>query len=117
MAKSGAGELAKANRRPNKKRQEMPLRKRPKSVKIFFMLKIRLARTGKKHHPSYRFVVIDSRKKRDGRYLEKLGSYNASVEPPSVKIDQKRLAFWQSQGARVTAPVRKILEKTSWKNS
>ncbi len=74
------------------------------------MVKIRLAHTGKKHRLSYRFVVIDSRKKRDGQYIEKLGSYNPHTQPPTIKINKKRLKFWQSVGAQPTQRVRSLLK-------
>jgi len=74
------------------------------------MVKIRLSRTGKRNAPSYRIVVADSRAKRDGRVIEKLGFYDPKTKPATVKFDQKRLDFWLSQGAQLTEGVKKIIK-------
>lgn len=76
------------------------------------MVKIRLSRTGKRNAPSYRIVVADSRAKRDGRVIEKLGFYNPKTKPVTVKLNQKRLDYWLSQGAQLTEGVKKIIKKT-----
>jgi small subunit ribosomal protein S16 len=75
------------------------------------MVKIRLTKTGKKHHLSYRIVVVDSRKKRDGHYVEMLGFYNPTVNPPIIKINQERLKFWQSVGAQINPAVAKLISR------
>lgn len=70
-------------------------------------VKIRFTRVGKKHAPVYRIVAIDSRKKRDGEYLENLGTYN----PLSKEIIQwhaDRIAHWVSKGAIVTDAVKRL---------
>jgi len=70
-------------------------------------VKIRFTRIGKKHAPVYRIVAIDSRKKRDGEYLENLGTYN----PLSKEIIQwhaDRIAHWISKGAIVTDAVKRL---------
>lgn len=70
-------------------------------------VKIRLARFGKKHAPVYRIVAVDSRKKRDGEYIENLGTF----EPLSGKIVQfhtERVHHWLSQGAIMTDAVKKL---------
>ena len=70
-------------------------------------VKIRFTRVGKKHAPVYRIVAIDSRKKRDGEYLENLGTYN----PMSKEIVQwhaDRIAYWESKGAIVTDAVKRL---------
>ncbi|MBU0619072.1 30S ribosomal protein S16 [Patescibacteria group bacterium] len=75
------------------------------------MLKIKLTRTGKRNQPSYRFVVVEARSKRDGKYLESLGFYNPLTEPATIKINQKRLKHWLSCGAQPTETVRKLILK------
>ncbi|MFW6143593.1 MAG: 30S ribosomal protein S16, partial [Patescibacteria group bacterium] len=55
------------------------------------MLKIRLKRTGKRNAPSYRIVVMDSKKPRDGKAIEELGYYNPAKDPDRVEIDEERL--------------------------
>jgi len=74
------------------------------------MVKIRLSRTGKRNAPSYRIVVADSRAKRDGRVIEKLGFYDPKTKPVTVKLNQKRLDYWLSQGAQLTEGVKKIIK-------
>lgn len=75
------------------------------------MVKIRLSRTGKRNAPSYRIVVMDSRAKRDGRVIEKLGFYDPKTKPTTVKLDRKRLDYWLSQGAQMTEAVKKLVKK------
>ena len=54
------------------------------------MLRIRLRRTGSKNQPSYRIVVADSRKPRDGRFVEYLGHYNPRFDPPEMVMDTEK---------------------------
>ncbi|MBU3957068.1 30S ribosomal protein S16 [Patescibacteria group bacterium] len=75
------------------------------------MVKIRLSRTGKRNAPSYRIVVADSRAKRNGKIIEKLGFYDPKTKPITVKFDRKRLDYWLSQGAQLTEGVKKIIKK------
>lgn len=75
------------------------------------MVKIRLSRTGKRNAPSYRIVVMDSRRKRDGRVIETLGFYDPKTKPKTVKFDQKRLDYWLSKGAQLTETVKKLIKK------
>jgi small subunit ribosomal protein S16 len=75
-------------------------------------LKIRLARAGAKKRPYYHIVVADSRSPRDGRFIEKLGSYNpmlpAEHQDP-VRLQAERIQHWVSQGALATDRVAKFL--------
>lgn len=88
------------------------MRRLDKFVKIVTtVVKIRLSRTGKKNTPSYRIVVADSRTKRDGKVIEKLGFYDPKTKPVTVKFNQKRLDYWLSQGAQLTEGVKKIIKK------
>ena len=76
-------------------------------------LKIRLARGGSKKRPFYRIVVADSRMPRDGRFIEKVGTYNPLLPKDSeerVKMDMERVQHWIGQGAQVTDRVSRFLE-------
>jgi small subunit ribosomal protein S16 len=72
------------------------------------MVKIRLTRTGKKHQPHYRIVAVDSRAKRDGRYIEKIGYYNPRTKPPTLDYDKEILLKWIDNGAQMTDTVHDI---------
>lgn len=74
------------------------------------MVKIRLRRTGAKKQPSYRVVVADSRKARDGRFIEIIGHYNPTTEPTTVNIHEDRALYWLSVGAQPTDVVKKLLQ-------
>ena len=76
-------------------------------------MKIRLARGGNKKRPFYRIVAADSRMPRDGRYIEKLGTYNPLLPKDSedrVKMDAERVQYWLGQGAQATGRVTRMLE-------
>ena len=72
--------------------------------------KIRLTRLGKKKQPTYRVVVMDSRKPRDGRYIEQLGIYDPRQNPSLIRIDNERALYWLNTGAQPTERVQKLLE-------
>jgi len=77
-------------------------------------LKIRLARAGAKKRPYYHIVVADSRSPRDGRFIERLGSYNPMLpaeHADRVRLVDDRLTHWLSQGALATERVAKFLGK------
>lgn len=73
------------------------------------MLKIRLARVGKKKAPSYRVVIADARAPRDGRYVEIVGHYNPRTEPTTFEVDADKVRDWLSKGAQPTERVEKLL--------
>ena len=76
-------------------------------------MKIRLARGGSKKRPFYRIVAADSRMPRDGRFIEKLGTYNPLLPKDSeerVKMDVERVQYWMSKGAQPSARVAKLLK-------
>ena len=76
-------------------------------------MKIRLARGGNKKRPFYRIVAADSRMPRDGRYIEKLGTYNPLLPKDSeerVKMNVERVQYWLGKGAQATDRVSRILE-------
>ena len=73
-------------------------------------VKIRLTRMGKKKQPSYRVVVMDSRKPRDGAYIEQIGRYDPRQDPSLVEIDNDRALDWLNKGAQPTERAQKLLE-------
>ena len=76
-------------------------------------VKIRLARGGSKKRPFYKIVAADSRMPRDGRFLEKLGTYNPLLPKNSsdrVKIDVERVKLWLSKGAQISDRISRMLE-------
>ena len=73
-------------------------------------VKIRLTRMGKKKQPSYRVVVMDSRKPRDGKYIEQIGRYDPRQDPSLIEIDNDRAVDWLSKGAQPSERARKLLE-------
>jgi small subunit ribosomal protein S16 len=74
-------------------------------------VKIRLARHGAKKRPFYRIVVADSECPRDGRYLEKVGTYNPLHDPAQVDLKVERVTYWLQQGAIPTDTVNNILKQ------
>ncbi|KJZ20752.1 30S ribosomal protein S16 [Loktanella sp. S4079] len=76
-------------------------------------MKIRLARGGSKKRPHYAIVAADSRMPRDGRFIEKLGTYNPMLPKDSedrVKMDIERVKYWLGEGAQPTDRVSRMLE-------
>ncbi|NOC94107.1 30S ribosomal protein S16 [Ruegeria sp. HKCCD6604] len=76
-------------------------------------MKIRLARGGSKKRPFYRIVAADSRMPRDGRFIEKLGTYNPLLPKDSderVKMNMERIQYWLDQGAQPTDRIARMLE-------
>ncbi len=74
-------------------------------------VRIRLQRHGKKGKPFYWIVAADSRSKRDGKFLEKLGTYNSNVNPPSVTLDINATVSWIQKGAQPSDTARNIISK------
>ena len=73
--------------------------------------KIRLQRGGRKGYAFYRIVVADSRAPRDGRYIEKVGTYNPNTDPSTVDLNFERALYWVEVGAQPTDTVRNILSR------
>ena len=73
-------------------------------------VKIRLARHGAHKAPYYRIVVADSRARRDGRYIEQVGTYNPLTEPKKVTMDLEKIDTWIAQGAKPTEPVARLID-------
>ena len=76
------------------------------------MVVIRLARGGNKHRPYYSIVATDSRARRDGRFIEKLGFYNplAKDNAESIRFDTNRVDYWVSVGAQLSPAVKKLVK-------
>jgi len=72
---------------------------------------IRLTRIGKKHQPLYRIVVKTTRDRRDGKYIEELGSYNPNTNPSTFKLKKDRIAYWVSKGSYVSKIVKKLMDQ------
>jgi small subunit ribosomal protein S16 len=75
------------------------------------MVKLRLQRFGTKKKPFYRVVAADSRKPRDGRYLEIIGLYDPTKKPAFVQIDNEKALNWLRNGAQPTDTVRSLFSK------
>jgi small subunit ribosomal protein S16 len=73
-------------------------------------VKIRLQRKGRKKAPIYHIVVADSRSPRDGRYIERLGSYNPLTVPATIELESQKAFEWLMDGAQPTDTVRAILK-------
>ncbi|MCG2633950.1 MAG: 30S ribosomal protein S16 [Gammaproteobacteria bacterium] len=78
------------------------------------MVTIRLARTGAKKRPFYHLVVADSRKSRDGRFIERLGYFNpiARGQEEQLKIDLERVDYWIGTGAQTSDRVAQLVKQT-----
>lgn len=77
------------------------------------MVVIRLARGGAKKRPYYNVVVTDSRTRRDGRFIERVGFYNpkASEGVEGLRMSRDRIAYWQGQGAQLSGTVARLLKQ------
>lgn len=75
------------------------------------MVKIRLTRLGAHKRPFYRIIVSDSRARRDGPFIEILGTYNPLKEPSEVKLDLDRTKFWLQRGAQPTVIAKKLIQR------
>lgn len=75
------------------------------------MVKIRLRRDGAKKAPYYTVVVADSRYPADGRFIEKVGTYNPMVEPAEIKIDAEKVQEWIKKGAKPTDTALAVIKK------
>lgn len=79
-------------------------------------VKLRFKRIGKKKVPFYRLVAIDSRKRRDGKPLETIGSYDPRSAENTLHYDQERFVYWLSNGAQASDRVRTtLLKQGDWK--
>ena len=79
------------------------------------MVTIRLSRGGAKKRPFYQIVVTDSRNKRDGRFIERLGFFNpvARGAEETLRVDRERVDYWLSQGAQASDRVASLLKQAA----
>src|SRR6185295_10343355 len=77
------------------------------------LLAIKLMRTGAKKRPSYRVVVKEKQSKRDGAYLENLGTYNPTREPAEVNLKVDRVQYWIARGAQPTDTVAQLIKQAT----
>jgi len=77
------------------------------------LLAIKLMRTGAKKHPSYRVVVKEKQSKRDGAYLENVGTYDPTRQPAEIKLKMDRVRYWIGQGARPTDTVNRLIKASA----
>lgn len=79
------------------------------------MVVIRLARGGAKKRPFFNIVATDSRNRRDGRFIERIGFYNpvASGNAQSLNVKQDRLAYWQGVGAQLSPTVERLVKQSA----
>lgn len=75
------------------------------------MVKIRLTRLGAHKRPFYRIVVTDSRTRRDGPFIEILGTYDPLKEPSEVKLNFEKTKLWLQKGAQPTVIVKKLMQR------
>ena len=73
------------------------------------MVKLRLRRKGRTHHPVYDIIVSDGRKKRDGAYIERLGYHDPHTAPSTIQIDSERAIYWLNVGAQPTDLVKELM--------
>ena len=79
------------------------------------MVVIRLARGGAKKRPFYNLVVADSRTRRDGRFIERIGFYNpiATEKEEGLRVAVDRLTYWQQQGAQLSLTVARLVKQSA----
>lgn len=77
------------------------------------MLAIRLMRMGAKKRPSYRIVVKEKLSKRDGSYIESIGTYNPIAKEGEIRLDSDRAKYWMERGAQPTDTVRRLIKASA----
>lgn len=80
------------------------------------MLKIRLMRIGARKRPFYRIVVVDERSKRNGAYVEQLGTYDPLVEPHEIILDKSKMEDWIKKGAQKSDGLLRMLKEAPQRN-
>ena len=75
------------------------------------MVKIRLQRQGAKKAPFYHIVVADSRTSRDGKIIEKIGTYDPMTDPSTIVLDKEKVEKWSKNGAKPTDSVKSLIER------
>ena len=74
-------------------------------------VRIRLARRGRKKRPFYQIVVANSESPRDGRFIERIGTYNPLPETAEFQVDTERFKYWMENGAQPSDTVRSLMKK------
>ncbi len=82
-----------------------------KNISRIDMTTIRLTRMGRKKMPFYRIVVTDSRKRRDGGWIESIGHYNPMIKEDNLTVDTERMDYWIGVGAQMSDRVKRITGK------
>jgi small subunit ribosomal protein S16 len=77
------------------------------------LLAIKLMRTGAKKRPSYRVVVKEKKSKRDGAYLENVGTYDPTRQPAEIKLKMDRVRYWIEKGAQPTDTVGRLIKASA----
>jgi len=72
---------------------------------------IRLSRVGAKKAPLYRVVVTDQRSPREGRFIEKIGTYNPTTDPGALVVNRDRLDYWRGKGAQPSHTLERLLKR------
>ena len=75
------------------------------------MLMVRLSRSGAKKRPYYHIVVTDSENRRDGRFIEQIGTYDPKKPPAEARVDRERLGYWTGMGACLSETLAKVLRE------
>ena len=75
------------------------------------MVVIRLARGGAKKRPFYNIVAADSRNRRDGRFIERVGFYNPMAEKDGLRVNMERIAHWEQSGAHLSPTVARLVKQ------
>ncbi len=75
------------------------------------MVKIRLTRLGAHKRPFYRLIVADTRARRDGPFIEILGTYDPLKEPSEIKVDIEKARYWLQKGAQPTDTAKKLMQR------
>jgi small subunit ribosomal protein S16 len=76
-------------------------------------VRIRLTRLGRKKKPFYRIIVADSENKRDGKFLDVVGTYDPLKDPAAITIDNAKLQEWLGKGALPTTTVKSLMKKAA----
>jgi small subunit ribosomal protein S16 len=77
------------------------------------LVKIRLTRLGAHKKPFYRVVVADSRARRDGPFIEIIGTYDPLKDPSEIKLDMEKVKIWLQRGAQPTDTAKKLIQRAS----
>ncbi|MDH4127991.1 MAG: 30S ribosomal protein S16 [Spirochaetota bacterium] len=75
------------------------------------MVRIRLARGGTKKKAHYRVVIIDSRAKRNGKYIDTVGTYNPHINENAITLDEEKVLYWYRKGAQPSETVKSLIKK------